>query len=75
MTATAAGDRLNRAALAVAGAWRASQHGQLCPVWTRRAKGVELGACDCWILPNAHTYARLALSAADAPAAEVAHGG
>ena len=53
---------------------RYSQHGQLCPVWVNRPKGVqtgdsrfpagaELGRCDCWIMPGARRKARAVLDA------------
>jgi hypothetical protein len=47
---------------AVAAMARISQHGQRCPVWTRRGTAVDL--CDCWILSNAKHTAGIALRAA-----------
>jgi hypothetical protein len=35
------------------------QHGQLCPVWTRKA---ELADCDCWIKPGVYAKAGRAVS-------------
>jgi hypothetical protein len=35
------------------------QHGQLCPVWTRKA---ELPDCDCWIKPGLYAKAGRAVS-------------
>jgi len=52
---------LEAAILAVATATRRGKHGQLCPVWTKRAT-VDL--CDCWILRDAQFTAMIALDAA-----------
>lgn len=57
-------DATTRAAYAVATAWRRSQHGQCCPVWTKRRDASKVDTCDCWILRNARMYATLALTAA-----------
>jgi len=42
---------------------RLGKHGQLCPVWTKRA---PLDLCDCWILREAQRDAQTALDAAAA---------
>jgi len=53
-------DPLLMVAYGIAAAARRSQHSQLCPVWTRRAKAA-VDACDCWILRTAQTDAVLVL--------------
>jgi hypothetical protein len=58
-------DRLTRAAEAVAGRRRLTQHGQQCPVWVRREQGAVIGQCACWVLRGAREDARVALAAAD----------
>jgi hypothetical protein len=67
-------DDVDMAAKAIAVRTRYSQHGQLCPVWRHRPKGVrpgddrtptevELASCNCWIMSNARRDATLALEA------------
>lgn len=49
------------------------QHGQLCPVWTKKA---DIDKCDCWRLRNALAAARGAIKALetyDAMSASVEH--
>ena len=36
-----------------------NKHGQLCPIWTRREKNPPITACDCWVLADARTDARI----------------
>lgn len=57
-------DMLTRAAQALATAVAPSEHSQLCPIWTRRRRGVTWDRCNCWINRKAAEGARLALGAA-----------
>ncbi len=49
-----------------------NRHGQLCPVWDRRAYGPAIESCDCWILANARRDAKIAVEAAAGLIAEQA---
>lgn len=46
-------DAHERAVDAIAAVSRRADHGQLCPVWTGRARNVHVNKCDCWIRPKA----------------------
>ena len=48
-----------------------NRHGQLCPVWDRRAYGPAIESCDCWILANARRDAKIAVEAAAGLIAEL----
>lgn len=40
------------------------EHGQKCPMWTRRAKQPPYTSCDCWYLPQARAKAKTMVEAA-----------
>jgi hypothetical protein len=65
---------LEPAARVVASRSNYGKHGQRCPVWTNRPRGVvfvdgstpgeaELASCNCWIMPNARSATRAVLAA------------
>lgn len=42
--------KLEAVTYSLATRWRRSQHGQLCPVWTKSA---DVHRCNCWRLSDA----------------------
>ena len=49
-------EALEAAARALGDAVKPSDHGQLCPVWTKKQ---PIGDCDCWILPRCRRHVAL----------------
>ena len=55
---------IERGARGIALPVMSNRHGQLCPIWARRAYGPPIESCDCWVLTNARRDAKIAVEAA-----------